>query len=78
MVAVAERMRAMRARRQAGDLREVRLVVPDARSSAVRHRVASSVATLNNVAEQDTLAWIESVSEFDAAETDPLDPDATR
>lgn len=73
MVAVAERMRAMRARRHAGGLREVRLVMPDARSGDVRRRVSASVAALNSVAEADALGWIEAVSEFDTP-----DPDATR
>ena len=78
MVAVADRMRAMRARRQTIGLREVRLVLPDARSGDVRRRVNASVAALNSAAEQDALAWIELVSEFDGAEADVPDPDATR
>ena len=65
MAQAAERMRAMRERRRARGLRELRLVVPDARSKAVRRRVAKAVAALNRSAELDTLRWIEAVSEFD-------------
>ena len=36
MVEVAERMKAMRERRRARGLRELRLIVPDARSKSVR------------------------------------------
>jgi hypothetical protein len=68
----------MRLRRRASDLREVRLVVPDARSSAVRRRVAVAVAALDRAAEQDALTWIESVSEFDGASPDTTDGDAPR
>jgi len=66
MTAPSERMRAMRARRRARGLRELRLVVPDARSKAVRRRVAAEVARLNPPDEREALTWIESVSEFDA------------
>jgi hypothetical protein len=66
MTAPSERMRAMRARRRAKGLRELRLVVPDARSKAVRRRVAADIARLNPKHEREALAWIESVSEFDA------------
>ena len=47
-------------------LREIRLVVPDARSETVRLRVAAQVALLNVDNERDALRWIEAVSEFDA------------
>jgi len=47
MVETAERMKAMRERRRARGLRELRLVVPDARSKAVRRRVAKQVAGLD-------------------------------
>lgn len=67
MTAPAERMKAMRERRRTGGLRELRLVVPDARSRAVRRRVARQVARLKQDNEQDALSWIEAVSEFDAA-----------
>ena len=62
----AERMKMMRARRRRRGLRELRLVVPDARSEAVRKRIAAQVATLNPDSERDALLWIEAVSEFDA------------
>ena len=70
----------MRARRRADGLREVRLVVPDARSGAVRRRrrVAAAVAALDQAAEQDALAWIESVSEFNSAAPDTANGDAPR
>lgn len=55
----------MRERRRRRGLREVRLMVPDARSASVRRRVAAEVARLNPKDERDVLAWIESVSEFD-------------
>ncbi len=61
----AERMKAMRARRRARGLRELRLIVPDARSKAVRRRVAREVATLDRSRELDALKWIEAVAEFD-------------
>jgi hypothetical protein len=47
-------------------LRELRLVVADARSRAVRRRVAKQVARLDPDREHDALQWIESISEFDA------------
>jgi hypothetical protein len=64
----AERMNLMRRRRQRRGLRELRLVVPDARLEAVRDRIAAQVATLNPDSERDALLWIEAVSEFDADE----------
>lgn len=69
MAAPAERMKAMRERRRARGLREVRLVVADARSRAVRRRVAKQVARLDPERERDALQWIEAVSEFDANAT---------
>jgi hypothetical protein len=68
MAEPAERMKMMRARRRGQGLRELRLVVPDARSQAVRNRIAAQVAELNLNSERDTLLWIEAVSEFDADE----------
>jgi Protein of unknown function (DUF3018) len=62
----AERMKAMRERRRARGLRELRLVVPDARSKAVRRRVAKQVAGLDQSRESEAIRWSESVSEFDA------------
>ncbi|MBF0332449.1 MAG: DUF3018 family protein [Alphaproteobacteria bacterium] len=60
-------MKAMRARRRAAGLREVRLVIPDARAETIRRRVAEQVAGLSPAAEREALDWIESVSEFDEA-----------
>jgi hypothetical protein len=59
-------MKAMRERRRARGLRELRLVVPDARSKAVRARIARQVAGLDGSRESEAMAWIESVAEFDA------------
>ena len=64
-MAAAERMKAMRERRHARGLRELRLVVPDARSKAIRRRVARQVAGLDRARELAALGWIEAVSEFD-------------
>jgi hypothetical protein len=66
MAQAAERMKIMRERRRARGLRELRLVVPDARSKAVRRRVAKQVAGLDPSREFEALRWTESVSEFDA------------
>jgi len=63
MMAASERMKMMRQRRRARGLRELRLIVTDPRSRAVRRRVAKQVADLDR--ERDALRWIESVSEFD-------------
>jgi hypothetical protein len=62
----ADRMKARRERRRARGLRELRLIVPDARSKKVRRRVAREVARLDRSRELDALRWIESVAEFDA------------
>jgi hypothetical protein len=59
----------MRRRRRARGLREVRLVVADPRSRAVRRRVAKQIAAFDSARERDALNWIESVSEFDADAT---------
>ena len=69
MAAPAERMKLMRQRRRIRGLRELRLVVADARSRAVRRRVARQVARLDPARERDALKWIESVSEFDVDAT---------
>lgn len=66
MALPAERMKIMRQRRRARGQRELRLVVPDARSRAVRRRVAKQLAGLDSNSEREALQWIESVSEFDA------------
>lgn len=68
MAEPAERMRAMRERRRANGLRELRLIVPDARARVVRSRIAKAVATLRPEHERDALDWIEQVSILD---TDP-------
>ena len=61
----AERMRMMRERRRRRGLRELRLVVPDARLQSVRSRIAEEVARLDRSKEEEALSWIEAVSEFD-------------
>lgn len=61
----ADRMRAMRRRRRADGLREVRLNLPDARQKRVRARIAKEVAALDPAQERDAMEWIEAVSEFD-------------
>jgi len=66
MTVTAERMRAMRERRRRLGYRDVRLSAPDARSEAVRRRVADELARLRPESEAEALAWIEAVSEFDA------------
>jgi hypothetical protein len=58
-------MKAMRERRRARGLRELRLVLPDARSSPVRRRIAKEVASLRRTDEDHALKWIEALSEFD-------------
>jgi hypothetical protein len=68
MAAPAERMRIMRERRRRRGLRELRLIVPDARAQTIRSRVAAQVASLPRDSELDALDWIERVSEFDADE----------
>lgn len=65
VTATAERMRIMRERRRGRGLRELRLVVPDARLAPVRKRVAAQVDRLDRRHEDETLNWIEAVSEFD-------------
>ncbi len=68
MAPPAERMKMMRERRRAEGLRELRLVVPDARSKTVRRRIAREVTRLRPESEHGALMWIEAVSEFDADE----------
>jgi hypothetical protein len=58
-------MKAMRQRRRSRGLRDVRLSVPDARTALVRSRIAKQVAALDPATEDDALAWIEAVSDFD-------------
>jgi hypothetical protein len=65
VTAPAERMKTMRDRWRVRGLRELRLVLPDARSPSVRQRMAIQVAGLHRDGEGDALSWIEAVSEFD-------------
>jgi hypothetical protein len=65
MAQAAERMKAMRERRRPRGLKELRLIVPDARSKTVRRRVARQVAALDRSRELEALKWIEAVAEFD-------------
>jgi hypothetical protein len=69
VTATAERMRIMRERRRGRGLRELRLVVPDARLASVRKRVAAQVTRLDRRQEDEALSWIEAVSEFDAPDS---------
>lgn len=68
VAATAERMKAMRDRRRGLGLREVRLIVPDARLKQVKSRIAQQTAALDPASEREALRWIESVSEFDVDE----------
>ncbi len=67
MTAAAKRVKAMRDRRRVRGLRELSLVLPDARSLSVRRRVAEQVARLHRNGEDDALKWIEAVFEFDGS-----------
>jgi hypothetical protein len=64
MASPAERMKSMRSRRRQSGLREIRLVIPDARAAITRERIAAQVARLSPASERDALDWIEEVSEF--------------
>ena len=46
--------------------RGLRFVVPDARSLAVRRRIATQVARLDPEGEREASAWNEAVSDFDS------------
>jgi hypothetical protein len=59
-------MKTLRERRRARGLRELRLLVPNARLPSVRERIARQVAELNRDSEREALDWIETVSDFDA------------
>lgn len=69
MAAAAERMRAMRDKRRGLGLREVRLMVPDARLKDVKGRILQQASRLDLANEHDALRWIEAVSDFDRHET---------
>ena len=58
-------MKAMRERRQASGLREIRLALPDLRLPAVQRRVAAQIAALAPSKEAEAMNWIEAISEFD-------------
>lgn len=73
MSAPAERMRQMRERRRKRGLRDVRIIVPDARLASVRRWVAAQVARLIPGGEDQALSWIEAVSEFDAPDRQASD-----
>ena len=64
----AERMRSVRLRRRAQGKREIRLILPDARSEEVRARIAEAVARLDRAHEEEALRWVEAVAEFDGTE----------
>ncbi len=75
MTAPAERMKAMRARRRAQGLREIRLLVPDMRKKSVRREFEERLELLDRAVEKDALRWIESVSEFhNPPADDPFPP----
>jgi hypothetical protein len=65
MAEPAERMKSMRDRRRAKGLRELRLVVPDARDPTVRARVAEQVRSLDPEDEAEAMRWIEAVTKID-------------
>jgi hypothetical protein len=65
MAEAAERMKSMRERRRAKGLREVRLLVPDARDPAVRARIAEEVRNLDPEDEAEAMRWIEAVTKID-------------
>ena len=64
MADAAERMELMRERRRTRGLRELRLVVPDARSKTVGGRVARQVARLDRSRELEAIRWTEPVAEL--------------
>ncbi|MEC4589861.1 antitoxin MazE-like protein [Nitrospirillum amazonense] len=70
MTETAARVRAFRERRKALGLREVRIFIPDARSTTVRARIAAQVAHLDRADEQAAMDWVEAVSEFDNEDLD--------
>ena len=65
MAGAAERMKAMRARRNLRGVREVRLTAPDARLVSVRTRIAKQCSSLSAPHEVEAMAWVEAVSELD-------------
>ena len=73
MATPAERMKAMRSRRDDRGIRDVRLAIPDTRSQPVRDHLAAQSARLVAASEAEAMAWIEAVSEFDNPETPGAD-----
>jgi hypothetical protein len=65
ITAPALRMKMLRDRPRVRGLREIRIVIPDARSRAVRQHIANQVARLLPDREAETMRWIEAASEFD-------------
>jgi len=55
-------MKAMRARRRADGLREVRLIVPDVHSESFRRRIAAQAAALDPKVEDEALDFIEAAA----------------
>jgi len=64
VTAAAERMKALRERRKANHLREVRIVALDARSPEVRKQIAEQVAALNKDEEREILEWTEKAADL--------------
>ncbi|MEA1652109.1 antitoxin MazE-like protein [Nitrospirillum sp. BR 11164] len=70
MTQTAARVRAFRERRKALGLREVRIFIPNARSTTVQARIAAQAARLDHADEQAAMDWVEAVSEFDNEDPD--------
>jgi hypothetical protein len=66
MARTAQQMKSKRGRHRARGLRELRLLVPDARSKAVQRGISKQVARLDRSRELEALRWTESASEFDS------------
>nr|CAD6407916.1 hypothetical protein REQ54_00330 [Rhizobium sp. Q54] len=66
----ASRREALRDERTGVLLREIRLLVPDARDPAVQARLKGAISTLDPEDEQESMRWIESVSLFDNEDRD--------
>jgi hypothetical protein len=65
MSTAAERMKALRDRRKANHMREVRIVALDARSAEVRERINTEIAAFNKEDEREILEWMEVVADLD-------------
>jgi hypothetical protein len=68
MANTAERMKAMRQRRRAQGLRELSMVISDARDPAFRRHVAQEVSRLDPSLEGEAMRWIEGASLFDESD----------